>query len=150
MSGCRHRQCLHSNIPRPPAQSREYQSAVQFAQTVGLTSGRSGQVRSGADHMLRCFEGAYCPHLQGLDEWETTKEDQTTRRHVTEAVTVVITSISQTNKYSHSIRHYATRRKIAGSIPDEVNEFFSLLNPSGVHSASNRNEYQKQKNNVYG
>jgi hypothetical protein len=49
--------------------------------------------------------------------------------------------------------HYATSRKIAGSRPDEVNAFFSIylillaaLGP-GVYSASNRNEYQKQKNN---
>jgi hypothetical protein len=26
--------------------------------------------------------------------------------------------------FSSSIRHYATSRKVAGSIPDEVNEFF--------------------------
>jgi hypothetical protein len=45
--------------------------------------------------------------------------------------------------------HYATSRKIVGSIPDEVNEFFfsiCLILPaalgSGVYSASNRNEYQ--------
>jgi hypothetical protein len=42
----------------------------------------------------------------------------------------------------------------AGSRPDEVIEFFSIylilpdaLGP-GVHLASNRNEYQRQKNNV--
>jgi hypothetical protein len=53
-------------------------------------------------------------------------------------------------------RHYATRRKVAGSGLDEENELFSIylilkaaLGP-GVHSASNRNEYQKQKNNVSG
>jgi hypothetical protein len=41
--------------------------------------------------------------------------------------------------------------------PDEVDGFFSsiyLILPAalgpGVHSASNRNEYQKQKNNVSG
>jgi hypothetical protein len=41
--------------------------------------------------------------------------------------------------------------------PDEVNDFFFLVYlilPAalvpGVHSASNRNEYQKQKNNVSG
>jgi hypothetical protein len=44
--------------------------------------------------------------------------------------------------------------KVSGSIPDEVVEFFSvyLLLPAaldpGVYSVSNRNEYQKQKNNV--
>jgi hypothetical protein len=55
------------------------------------------------------------------------------------------------------IEHNATSRKVGSSIPDEVNEFFFLiylifpaaLGP-GVHSASNRNEYQKQKNNVSG
>jgi hypothetical protein len=49
--------------------------------------------------------------------------------------------------------HYATSRKVAGSAPDEVNFFtIYLILPSaqdpGVHSASNRNEYQK--NNVSG
>jgi hypothetical protein len=51
-----------------------------------------------------------------------------------------------------ALRHYATSRKVAGSRSDEVNELFSMylilpatLGP-GVHSASNRNEYQKQKN----
>jgi hypothetical protein len=45
---------------------------------------------------------------------------------------------------------------VAGSRPDVVNEFFSIylilptvLGPE-LHSASNRNEYQKQKINVYG
>jgi hypothetical protein len=54
------------------------------------------------------------------------------------------------------LRHYATSQKVAGSRPDEVNEFFSIylilpaaLGP-GVYSASNRNEYQKQKNYVSG
>jgi hypothetical protein len=46
---------------------------------------------------------------------------------------------------------YATSRKVAGSRPVEVNEFFSvyLILPAalgpGVYSASNRNEYQQQK-----
>jgi hypothetical protein len=50
----------------------------------------------------------------------------------------------------------ATSRKVAGSRPDKVNGFFPIylillaaLGP-GVYSASNRNEYQKQKNNVSG
>jgi hypothetical protein len=50
------------------------------------------------------------------------------------------------------LRHYVTSRKVAGSRPDEVNEFYSIylillaaLGP-GVHSASNRNEYHKQEN----
>jgi hypothetical protein len=54
------------------------------------------------------------------------------------------------------LRHYATSRKVAGSSPDEVTEFSSIclilpaaLGP-GIHSASNGNEYQKQKNNVSG
>jgi hypothetical protein len=44
--------------------------------------------------------------------------------------------------------------KVAGSRRNVVNQFFSIcvflpdaLDP-GVHSVSNRNEYQKQKNNV--
>jgi hypothetical protein len=54
------------------------------------------------------------------------------------------------------LRHYATSQKVTGLRTDEVNEFFSIylilldaVGP-GVHSASNRNEYQKQKNNVSG
>jgi hypothetical protein len=54
------------------------------------------------------------------------------------------------------VKAYAASRKVTGSRPDEVSEFFPIylilpaaLGP-GVHSASNRNEYQKQKNNVSG
>jgi hypothetical protein len=53
------------------------------------------------------------------------------------------------------VRHYATSRKVAGSRPDEVNEFcFSiyLILPAvlytGVYSTYNSNEYQKHTNNV--
>jgi hypothetical protein len=45
----------------------------------------------------------------------------------------------------------ATNRKVAGSIPDEVIFLIYLILPAalgpGVYSASNRNEYQKHKNN---
>jgi hypothetical protein len=51
--------------------------------------------------------------------------------------------------YGTWLRHYATNCKVAGSKPDEVNEFFSIylilsaaLGP-GVYAASNRSEYQK-------
>jgi hypothetical protein len=53
------------------------------------------------------------------------------------------------------MRHYATSRKVACSRPVEENDFFffsiylilpAALGPE-VYSASNRNEYQKQKNN---
>ena len=46
------------------------------------------------------------------------------------------------------LRHYATNRQVAGSIPDGAIGFFRWHNPSGrtmamgVDSASNRNEYQ--------
>jgi hypothetical protein len=51
--------------------------------------------------------------------------------------------------------HYVTSRRVAGSRPEEVNIFsIYLIVPAavgpGVYSASNRNEYQKQKNNVSG
>jgi hypothetical protein len=52
--------------------------------------------------------------------------------------------------------HYATIKKVAGSRPVEMNEFFKiyLILPTalgtGVHSASNRNDYQKQANNNSG
>jgi hypothetical protein len=53
--------------------------------------------------------------------------------------------------------HYATSQNVAGSTPDEVNEFFfsiylilpATLDPE-VYSASNGNEYQKQNKNAYG
>jgi hypothetical protein len=50
------------------------------------------------------------------------------------------------------LRRYATCRKVPGSRPGEVNEFFSiyLILPaalgSGVYSGSKRNEYPKKKN----
>jgi hypothetical protein len=54
-----------------------------------------------------------------------------------------------------SIKHYAVSRKVEGSKPDE-NKFSSIylilpaaLGP-GLYSAYNRNEYQKQRNNVSG
>jgi hypothetical protein len=47
--------------------------------------------------------------------------------------------------------HYATNRKVAGSILDEVNFQIYAILPDvlglEVYLASNRNEYQKQKNN---
>jgi hypothetical protein len=50
--------------------------------------------------------------------------------------------------------HYAASRKISSSSPNEEDEFFSIslilpaaLGP-GIYSASNRNEYQKQTNNI--
>jgi hypothetical protein len=52
------------------------------------------------------------------------------------------------------VEHYATSRKAAGSRPYAVNAFFStyLILPAAlgprVYSALNRNEYQKNKNNV--
>jgi hypothetical protein len=58
--------------------------------------------------------------------------------------------------YCATLLYYATSQKAAGSRPDEVNDFFSnyliLLAAlgHGVYSASNRNEYRKQKNNVSG
>jgi hypothetical protein len=63
------------------------------------------------------------------------------------------TEISKSNVLL--VRHYATSRKIAGLRPDDVNEFFfNLLNPSSRttpwFTQPNINEYQKQKNNVYG
>jgi hypothetical protein len=41
------------------------------------------------------------------------------------------------------LRHFATNRKVAGSIPDDVSEIFHSHCSPGVDSASNRNEYQE-------
>jgi hypothetical protein len=52
------------------------------------------------------------------------------------------------------VKHCVRSRKVTGSVPDEVNFSMYLILPaalgSGVYSASNRNEYQKQINNVSG
>jgi len=40
------------------------------------------------------------------------------------------------------LRHCATNRKVAGSIPADIKSFLLHYDPE-VHSASNRNEYQK-------
>jgi hypothetical protein len=48
--------------------------------------------------------------------------------------------------WQHWLRNYATSRKVAGLIPDDVIGFFNWTNPSsrpGFDSASNRNEYQE-------
>jgi hypothetical protein len=50
------------------------------------------------------------------------------------------------------VKALATNRKVACSISDEVTFLIYLILPAalgpGVYSASNRNEYQKQKNNI--
>jgi hypothetical protein len=62
----------------------------------------------------------------------------------------------RTFRRAYWLRHYATRLKITGSRTDEVIFFppIYLILPAtlspGVYSASNRNEYQKQINNVSG
>jgi hypothetical protein len=54
----------------------------------------------------------------------------------------------------HWIRLYAPNREVAGSKSDKVNDFFSiyLILPSALrlvgYSASNRNDYEKLKNDV--
>jgi hypothetical protein len=62
-----------------------------------------------------------------------------------------------THAAAYWLRLYAASRKVASSKSDEENEFFFsifLILPaaisSGAYSASNRNEYQKQTNNVSG
>jgi hypothetical protein len=54
--------------------------------------------------------------------------------------------------FSKREKDYATNQEVTGSSTDVVNEFISIypilqvvLDP-GVYSASNRNEYQKEKN----
>jgi hypothetical protein len=45
---------------------------------------------------------------------------------------------------AYSVYYYfATSRKVAGSIPDEVIGFINWPNPSSRTMASNRNEYQE-------
>jgi hypothetical protein len=69
---------------------------------------------------------------------------------------VVATATYNSYEVAQWLRHYTTIRKVAGSRPDEVNNFSSMylilpaaLSP-GVHPASNTNDYQKQKNNASG
>jgi hypothetical protein len=58
---------------------------------------------------------------------------------------VIFTLFTFNFRLHYWLRHYATSRKVAGSIPDEVNGFLNWPNPSSsaVDSASNRNEYQE-------
>jgi hypothetical protein len=64
--------------------------------------------------------------------------------------------VSNSIKVAWWLTHYATSRKVGGSRLDKEILFFPiyLIFPvalgSGVYSTSNRNEYQKQKNNVSG
>jgi hypothetical protein len=62
--------------------------------------------------------------------------------------------IWSTGDLQQSTQQYPAGWKVAGSRPDEVNFSIYLILPAalapGVHSASNRNEYHKQKNNVSG
>jgi hypothetical protein len=61
---------------------------------------------------------------------------------------------SKTGAVVKWLRHCANIRNVTGARPNEVNIFFfsiylilpAALGP-GVYSDSNRNEYQKQKNN---
>jgi hypothetical protein len=52
------------------------------------------------------------------------------------------------------VGNYSNLWKVVGLRPDEVNfSIYLILQAAlgpGLHSASNRNEYQKQKNNVSG
>jgi hypothetical protein len=50
------------------------------------------------------------------------------------------------------VKHYATSCKVAGLRSDEMNTFFNLPNPfgPGVYLSSDKDEYQKLKNNVSG
>jgi hypothetical protein len=65
-----------------------------------------------------------------------------------------VNTISVGHSVAWWLRRYATSRKVAGLRTDEVITFFSiyLILPAslgaGIYSASNRNEYQKQKNDV--
>jgi hypothetical protein len=66
-------------------------------------------------------------------------------------------SASMRNEYRkhYWLRHKATRRKVAGSRPDQVKFLIYLILPAvlgpEVYSASNINEYRKhEKNNVSG
>jgi hypothetical protein len=57
----------------------------------------------------------------------------------------------QSSPTSTEIKKTCTNRKVAGSIPDDVNfQKIYLILPAalrpGVYSASNRNQYQKHKN----
>jgi hypothetical protein len=78
-----------------------------------------------------------------------------TFRHISPPKMAPVTSLMD-HAVAYWLRLLATSRKIAGFIHDEVNFFFLIylilpaaLSP-GVYSASNRNEYQKQRNNVSG
>jgi hypothetical protein len=62
---------------------------------------------------------------------------------------LVFLFVSGGTRWRSWLRHYATSRKVAGSIPDDVIRFFQCTESfqshygSGVDSAFKRNEYQE-------
>jgi hypothetical protein len=53
-----------------------------------------------------------------------------------------VNSLTNQIKKSSWLRHCATSRKVAGSIPDEAIGLFNWPSPSSLIMASNRNEYR--------
>jgi hypothetical protein len=59
-------------------------------------------------------------------------------------------------KWGHSVakwlRHFATNKKVAGSIPDEVNELFSvyLIFPAPLRTGIHSDSTQKHTNKISG
>jgi hypothetical protein len=103
----------------------------------------------------RNLKGHYCVH----NRLSLSKESTPNYKHMiftqNKLLLLFVSLIIHTEGHEVAQR-YATRVTVAGSIPDEVNECSSiyLILPAvfgpGVFSASNRNEYQKQKNTIWG
>jgi hypothetical protein len=122
------------------------------------------------------MEALPCVHRQGLRGWSEKKTVESGTQVRTELAegeiwhslrdwlellgtawemkTLPTFTLGHLYQWRHAVAYYATSRKVAVSRPDEVNGFLKIylilpaaLGP-GVHSASNRNEYRKQKNNV--
>jgi hypothetical protein len=85
----------------------------------------------GVDRCVTCvlsdtFDKPWSKHVQSPDQFSSLPE-----RLLINTISFYIPSLSKdTSRYRSWFRHYATSRKVAGWLPDEVIGFFYWLNPS--------------------
>jgi hypothetical protein len=95
------------------------------------------------------FHSSRSKYARSFNRTNTAKAGSKSTRDIDTYPHFPLLSHSWGTRYRTWLRHYATSRKVANSIPDEVIEFFfNWPNPSSRTmalggSASNRNEYQE-------
>ena len=75
-------------------------------------------------------------------QYTTYEEQQYAQRIINVSWYASAYQVRGSTRWRSWLRHCATDRKVAGSIPDEVSESFRPHYGPGANSASNRNEYQ--------